>query len=256
MKRSLLTRTLVVAGVTLISIYALIGLPFSKQEAVANWRLNIRLGADLQGGMQLTPEVAWREAWVGQGVAHADFPRTRHAPDARGDREEGQRTRRLRSHRAVRGATEPRTACWLSFPASTIPRESNESSAPRPCSNGWTCRDGPFAYQRRRIRQTQRSAAARHAASPGSRTARGTCSRLCRWCAARICGTRGSRNRIADGPHLSCLSQDAARRFESDTAANIGRTAAIRARSQNPERSRDRRQYRRHGTDFRRADSR
>jgi len=73
MKRSLLTRALVVAGVTLICVYALIGLPFSKEAAIANWHRSIRLGADLQGGMQLVLEVAWREAWTDPGVPDKDF---------------------------------------------------------------------------------------------------------------------------------------------------------------------------------------
>ena len=73
MKNSLLTRTLFVAGVTAISIYALIGLPRSGKEAIANWQHNIRLGTDLRGGMQLDFQVEWREAWHGPGEPAREF---------------------------------------------------------------------------------------------------------------------------------------------------------------------------------------
>ena len=73
MRRSLVTRTLVVAGVTVFSIYMLIGLPASRQDLISNWRKSIRLGADLRGGMHVTVQAAWSEAWDGSGAPPASF---------------------------------------------------------------------------------------------------------------------------------------------------------------------------------------
>jgi preprotein translocase subunit SecD len=73
MKRSLLTRTLFVAGVAVMSIYALVGLPRSGKEAIANWQRNIRLGTDLRGGMRFDLQVEWRAAWNGPGEPGREF---------------------------------------------------------------------------------------------------------------------------------------------------------------------------------------
>jgi hypothetical protein len=73
MKDSLLSRTLFVACVAAISIYALVGLPRSGKKAIANWHYNIRLGTDLRGGMQLDFQVEWREAWHDQGEPNWAF---------------------------------------------------------------------------------------------------------------------------------------------------------------------------------------
>jgi preprotein translocase subunit SecD len=73
MKRSLLARTVFVVGVALISIYAVIGLPRSRAELIANWERNIKLGTDLRGGMQFDLQVAWREAWKQPGEPSHEF---------------------------------------------------------------------------------------------------------------------------------------------------------------------------------------
>jgi preprotein translocase subunit SecD len=73
MRHGLIIRTLVVLGVTVLSIYMLTGLPTSRQELLANWHRNIRLGADLRGGMHLTVQVAWTEAWDGSGPPSLSF---------------------------------------------------------------------------------------------------------------------------------------------------------------------------------------
>jgi preprotein translocase subunit SecD len=73
MRRSLLTRTIFVAGVAILSIYAVIGMPRSAQELSANWQRNIRLGTDLRGGMRLDLQVAWRDAWKEPGEPSRDF---------------------------------------------------------------------------------------------------------------------------------------------------------------------------------------
>lgn len=73
MRRSLLSRTMFVGVVILISTYALIGVPRSREDLAANWRRNIRLGTDLQGGLHLVAQVAWREAWDAAGAPTAEF---------------------------------------------------------------------------------------------------------------------------------------------------------------------------------------
>jgi preprotein translocase subunit SecD len=73
MRRGLIARTLVVVGITIFCIYMLIGLPASRQELLANWHKSIRLGADLRGGLHLTVQVAWREAWDGSGPPPLSF---------------------------------------------------------------------------------------------------------------------------------------------------------------------------------------
>ncbi len=73
MNRSLHTRTLFVAVVAILSIYAVIGFPLSRQQLSANWQKNIRLGTDLRGGMQLDLQVAWRDAWKEPGEPTREF---------------------------------------------------------------------------------------------------------------------------------------------------------------------------------------
>jgi len=73
MRERLLARTLFVAAVAAVSTYALIGLPRSGKELIANWQHNIRLGTDLRGGMQLDFQVEWREAWHGTGEPSREF---------------------------------------------------------------------------------------------------------------------------------------------------------------------------------------
>jgi len=73
MRNGLLARTLFVAAVAAISTYLLIGFPRSGNELMANWQRNIRLGTDLRGGMQLDFQVQWREAWRGPGEPGREF---------------------------------------------------------------------------------------------------------------------------------------------------------------------------------------
>jgi preprotein translocase subunit SecD len=58
MKRSLLTRTIFVAVAAILCVYAVIGVPRSREELIANWQSNIRLGTDLRGGMRFDLQVA------------------------------------------------------------------------------------------------------------------------------------------------------------------------------------------------------
>lgn len=73
MKPNLLTRTVLVAVVAILCVYAVIGVPRSGEEAIANWQRNIRLGTDLRGGMRFDLQVAWREAWKGPGEPTREF---------------------------------------------------------------------------------------------------------------------------------------------------------------------------------------
>ncbi len=226
MKRSLLTRTLVVAGVTLISIYALIGLPFSKQEAVANWHRSIRLGADLQGGMQLVLEVAWREAWTGSGPPDADF------------RERVMRQTREVIEKKINGlGVSEETVRFAGTPGAEdrllveLPGFDDPARVKRVLSTAavleWLdVRDGPFASREDAF------------AKNNGRLPPGTQLRQAPngpwYLLATLPVVRGTDLRDAELTQSDrgwatsfVLSQEAARRFEAYTAANIGRTAAI-----------------------------
>src|SRR5438105_3624382 len=54
---------LFIAAVILVSLYGIIGLPTSKDELVANWKKNIRLGLDLKGGSHLVIQMQLQDAF-------------------------------------------------------------------------------------------------------------------------------------------------------------------------------------------------
>ena len=56
-------KILVILAVTLVSIYFIIGFPRSRSELQRNLRNNIRLGADLRGGSQLTLQIHLQDAF-------------------------------------------------------------------------------------------------------------------------------------------------------------------------------------------------
>ena len=56
-------RVAFIAVVILVCIYGIVGLPKSKEEIVANWQKNIRLGLDLKGGSQLVLQVQLQDAF-------------------------------------------------------------------------------------------------------------------------------------------------------------------------------------------------
>lgn len=62
MKRSLRNRAIIIAAVTLLAIYGIIGLPTSPAELFANMQHNIRLGLDLKGGSHLVLQVQVQDA--------------------------------------------------------------------------------------------------------------------------------------------------------------------------------------------------
>jgi protein-export membrane protein SecD len=53
----------IIAAVILVCLYGVIGIPKSKDELVANWKKNIRLGLDLSGGTQLVMQVQLQDAF-------------------------------------------------------------------------------------------------------------------------------------------------------------------------------------------------
>lgn len=61
--QSLRIKALVVVAVTLVCLYGIIGIPKSKDELLANWRQNIRLGLDLRGGSHLVLQVQVQDAF-------------------------------------------------------------------------------------------------------------------------------------------------------------------------------------------------
>lgn len=63
MQRSLLIKILSIVAVILICLYGIVGIPKSKDELIANWNRNIRLGLDLRGGSQLMLQVQVQDAF-------------------------------------------------------------------------------------------------------------------------------------------------------------------------------------------------
>ena len=63
MQRNLKLKAAIIVAIILICIYGVIGLPKSKDELVANWHKNIRLGLDLKGGTHLVMQVQIQDAF-------------------------------------------------------------------------------------------------------------------------------------------------------------------------------------------------
>ncbi len=62
MSKSVRTRAIIIAGILLLAVYGIIGLPRSKDELVSNVRNNIKLGLDLKGGSHLVLQVQVQDA--------------------------------------------------------------------------------------------------------------------------------------------------------------------------------------------------
>jgi preprotein translocase subunit SecD len=62
MSKALRTRSIVIAGVILLALYGIIGLPKSVSELTANLKSNIKLGLDLRGGSHLVLQVQVQDA--------------------------------------------------------------------------------------------------------------------------------------------------------------------------------------------------
>ncbi|MBS1826429.1 MAG: protein translocase subunit SecD [Acidobacteria bacterium] len=63
MSKSLLYKFILIAVVILGCITGVVGLPKSKDELIANWKRNIRLGLDLQGGAHIVLQVQVQDAF-------------------------------------------------------------------------------------------------------------------------------------------------------------------------------------------------
>jgi preprotein translocase subunit SecD len=63
MKRNAKIKAVIIVAVILVCIYGIIGIPKSKDELIANWNKNIRLGLDLRGGTQLVMQVQLQDAF-------------------------------------------------------------------------------------------------------------------------------------------------------------------------------------------------
>ena len=63
MNKNLSIKAISIVAVLLICIYGIIGIPKSKDELVANWNKNIRLGLDLRGGSHLVLQVQVQDAF-------------------------------------------------------------------------------------------------------------------------------------------------------------------------------------------------
>ena len=72
MRRNLRFKFLFILAVILVCIYGVIGLPRSKDELVANWHKNIRLGLDLRGGTYLVVRVQQQDAFNAQAGTDAE----------------------------------------------------------------------------------------------------------------------------------------------------------------------------------------
>jgi preprotein translocase subunit SecD len=59
-------RLLIILAVILVCVYGIIGLPTSTAQLVANWKSNIKLGTDLQGGSNLIYQIQMQDAFKGE----------------------------------------------------------------------------------------------------------------------------------------------------------------------------------------------
>jgi preprotein translocase subunit SecD len=73
MRKNLRWKAILIAATVLFSIYGMIGIPKSKDELVANWRNNMKLGLDLRGGSHLVLQVQVQDAFKAE--ADADIER-------------------------------------------------------------------------------------------------------------------------------------------------------------------------------------
>ncbi len=63
MQKNLRPKATLIAAITLASLYGITGLPKSKDELIANWTQNIKLGLDLRGGSHLVLQVQVQDAF-------------------------------------------------------------------------------------------------------------------------------------------------------------------------------------------------
>jgi preprotein translocase subunit SecD len=68
MTKGLRIKAAAIVAVILLCIYLIIGIPKSKDELVANWTSNIRLGLDLKGGSHLVLQVQVQDAFIAEAA--------------------------------------------------------------------------------------------------------------------------------------------------------------------------------------------
>ncbi|QOY88064.1 protein translocase subunit SecD [Paludibaculum fermentans] len=61
-------KAVLIVAVVLICVYGMIGIPKSKDELIANWHNNIRLGLDLKGGTLLVLQVQVQDAFKAEAI--------------------------------------------------------------------------------------------------------------------------------------------------------------------------------------------
>ncbi|WP_321471761.1 protein translocase subunit SecD [uncultured Paludibaculum sp.] len=61
-------KAVLIVAVVLICVYGMVGIPKSKDELIANWHNNIRLGLDLKGGTLLVLQVQVQDAFKAEAV--------------------------------------------------------------------------------------------------------------------------------------------------------------------------------------------
>lgn len=65
-------KALIIVLTTLVCLYGIIGLPKSKDELVANWEENIKLGLDLRGGTLLVLQVQLQDAFKAEAATQVE----------------------------------------------------------------------------------------------------------------------------------------------------------------------------------------
>ena len=69
MPKNLRWKWIFIFAVVLSSVFGIIGLPKSKEELIANWNRNIRLGLDLKGGSHIVLQMQVQDAFKSEADA-------------------------------------------------------------------------------------------------------------------------------------------------------------------------------------------
>ena len=68
MGKNLTFKTIFIVVTIIVCIYGIIGIPKSKDELIANWNQNIKLGLDLRGGSHLVLQVQVQDAFKAEAL--------------------------------------------------------------------------------------------------------------------------------------------------------------------------------------------
>jgi Preprotein translocase subunit SecD len=72
MDKRLRVKAIIIVAVILVCLYGIIGIPKSKDELIANWNRNIKLGLDLRGGSHLVLQVQVQDAFKTEAAQVVD----------------------------------------------------------------------------------------------------------------------------------------------------------------------------------------